>query len=128
MRQQMNAIEQTMLLHDQKKLDDHFGGRPDHDLSLPPLLGIVHALESIIQHTDSHHPHKFKLLKKVTPNHSQAQDTLITNQSLQRDRHSTNNINIYKSCARDREWDPVVYLTAEMAAASGSLRREQKMD
>jgi hypothetical protein len=49
MRQQMNAIGQTMLLHDQKKLDDHFGGRPDLDLSLPPLLGIVHALESIIK-------------------------------------------------------------------------------
>lgn len=61
-------MEQTMLLHDDKKLDDHFRGWPNHDLSLSPLLSIVHALESIIQYTNSHHPLKFKLLKNVTTN------------------------------------------------------------
>ena len=60
-------MEQTMLLHNQKKLDDHFRRWPDHDLSLSPLLGIVHALEGIIQHTDSHHSPESKLLKKVKP-------------------------------------------------------------
>ena len=45
----------TVLLHDDKELDDDFGRRPDHDLPLATLLGIEHALESIVEHTDSHH-------------------------------------------------------------------------
>lgn len=44
-----------MLLHDDKELDDDLRGRPDHDLSLSPLLGVVHALQSIVQNADSHH-------------------------------------------------------------------------
>lgn len=47
--------ERTVLLHNQKKLDNHFRRRPDHDLPFPPLLSIIHALQGIIQHTDSHH-------------------------------------------------------------------------
>jgi hypothetical protein len=46
-----------MLLHDDKELDDDLRRRPDHDLPLATLLGIVHRLESIIQHADSHHPY-----------------------------------------------------------------------
>lgn len=53
--------KQTVLLHNQKKLDDHFGGRPDHDLSFAPLLCIVHALKSIVQDTNSDHPYKLRL-------------------------------------------------------------------
>lgn len=45
----------TVLLHNKKKLYDHFWWRPNHDLSLSPLLSIVHALQGIIQNTDSHH-------------------------------------------------------------------------
>ncbi|KAJ0926481.1 hypothetical protein HanRHA438_Chr04g0171691 [Helianthus annuus] len=55
--------DQTMLLHDHKKLDDHFRRRPNHDLSLPPLLSIVHALKSIVQYANSHHPYKIKKLQ-----------------------------------------------------------------
>jgi len=44
-----------VLLHDQKKFDNDFGGWPNHDLALPPFLSIVHALESIVQHTNPHH-------------------------------------------------------------------------
>lgn len=44
-----------MTLHDRQELDDNLGGRPDHDLPLPPLLSIVHGLECIIEHTDPHH-------------------------------------------------------------------------
>ena len=52
----LNIVESlTMLLHDKEELDYHFRGWPNHDLSLPTLLSIVHALESIIQNTDSHH-------------------------------------------------------------------------
>jgi hypothetical protein len=47
----------TVLLHDDKELDDDLGRRPDHHLPLPTLLSVVHALESVIQHTDSHHPY-----------------------------------------------------------------------
>jgi len=44
-----------VLLHHQKKFDNDFGGWPNHDLALPPFLSIVHALESIVQHTNPHH-------------------------------------------------------------------------
>ena len=56
--------KQTMFLHDHKKLDDNFRRRPNHDLSLASLLGIVHALKSIVQNTDPHHPQKFKMLQE----------------------------------------------------------------
>ena len=38
-----------MLLHDLKELDDDLGARPDHDLALAGLFGVVHALEGIVQ-------------------------------------------------------------------------------
>jgi len=44
-----------VLLHHQKKFDNDFGRWPNHDLALPPFLSIVHALESIVQHTNPHH-------------------------------------------------------------------------
>ena len=53
----MQVVELTVLLHDDKELDNDLGRRPDHDLPLPTLLSVVHALESIVQHTDSHHPY-----------------------------------------------------------------------
>jgi hypothetical protein len=48
--------ELTVALHDDKELDDHFGRGPDHNLSLPTLLCIVHALQCIIKDADPHHP------------------------------------------------------------------------
>jgi hypothetical protein len=45
----------TVLLHNDKELDDNFGGWSNHDLTLSSFLSIVHALQSIIQHTNSHH-------------------------------------------------------------------------
>jgi len=49
-----------VLLHHKKKFDNDFGGWPNHDLALPPFLSIVHALESIIQHTNPHHSRSLK--------------------------------------------------------------------
>ena len=57
----------TMFLHDHKELNDHFWGRPDHHLPLARLLSIVHALKSVIQNADSHHPHKINMLQKQAP-------------------------------------------------------------
>ena len=51
----ISNLKLTVLLHDDKELDDDLGRRPDHDLPLPTLLSVVHALESVIQHADSHH-------------------------------------------------------------------------
>jgi hypothetical protein len=44
-----------MSLHDIQELDDDLGARPDHDLSLARLLGIVDALERVAQHTGANH-------------------------------------------------------------------------
>ncbi len=47
--------DRTMSLHDIEELDDDFGARSDHDLSLARLLGIVDALERVAQHTGANH-------------------------------------------------------------------------
>lgn len=41
--------QHTMLLHDLEELDNDLGRRTDQDLTLAHLLGVVDALESIIQ-------------------------------------------------------------------------------
>ncbi len=38
-----------MLLHDREELDNHFGGRPDEDLALPCLFGIVDGIEAVVE-------------------------------------------------------------------------------
>lgn len=45
----------TVLLHHAEELDDDLGARPDQDLALARLLGIVDALESVVQDRRSHH-------------------------------------------------------------------------
>lgn len=58
----------TMLLHNQEKLYYHFWWWPYHDLPLPSLFSIVHALKSIIQDTDSHHlPPNLRRSTQVRP-------------------------------------------------------------
>jgi hypothetical protein len=44
-----------VLLHDTEELDDDFGAWSDHDLTLASLLGIVHALERVIEDGGSDH-------------------------------------------------------------------------
>ncbi len=44
-----------MPLHNLKILDDNLRARPDQDLALASLLGIVQALQSIGQNTHTHH-------------------------------------------------------------------------
>jgi len=39
----------TMLLHDTEEFDNDLGARSDHDLSLSSLLGIVDALQAIVE-------------------------------------------------------------------------------
>ena len=56
-KQNMQVVELTVLLHDDKELDNDLGRRPDHDLPLPTLLSVVHALESIVQDANPHHPY-----------------------------------------------------------------------
>lgn len=45
----------TVLLHDVEELDDDLGARPDHDLALAGLLGVVHAVESIVEDGGADH-------------------------------------------------------------------------
>lgn len=44
-----------MLLHDREELDDDLGGRSDQDLSLSGFLGIVDALQAIVEDGCSDH-------------------------------------------------------------------------
>ena len=44
-----------MLLHDLEEPDDDLGARSDQDLSLAGLLGIVDALERIVEDRGSDH-------------------------------------------------------------------------
>lgn len=44
-----------MLLHDGQEFDDDLGARSDQDLTLAGLLGVVDALESVIEHGGSDH-------------------------------------------------------------------------
>lgn len=38
-----------MLLHDAEELDDDLGRRPDQNLALAGLLGVVHSVEGIVE-------------------------------------------------------------------------------
>ena len=44
-----------MLLHDLQELDNDLGGRSDQDLALAGLLGVVDALESIVENGGADH-------------------------------------------------------------------------
>jgi hypothetical protein len=44
-----------VLLHDLEELDNDFGGRPDHDLALAGLLGVVEAVERIVEDGGADH-------------------------------------------------------------------------
>lgn len=44
-----------MLLHDLEELDNDLGRRTDEDLALAGLLGVVHALESIVKNGGADH-------------------------------------------------------------------------
>lgn len=44
-----------MLLHDLQELDNNLGRRADQDLTLAHLLGVVDALESIVQNGSVNH-------------------------------------------------------------------------
>lgn len=45
----------TVLLHHRQELDDDLRGGLDQHLPLAPLLCVEHALQSIVEHADSHH-------------------------------------------------------------------------
>ena len=63
-------ISLTELLHHCEELDYNFGWRFDQDLAFPTLLCVIHILERIIQHTDSHHvsgtPKKTKSRRRIS--------------------------------------------------------------
>jgi hypothetical protein len=45
----------TVLLHNLEELDDDLRGRPDHNLALSSLLGIVDAVEGIVKDRSANH-------------------------------------------------------------------------
>jgi len=45
----------TVLHHHLQELDDDLGARSYEHLPLPPLLCVVHRLQSIVQDADQHH-------------------------------------------------------------------------
>lgn len=45
----------SVLHHHSQKLDDDFGARPDEDLPLASLLGIVYGFKSVAQYVHTHH-------------------------------------------------------------------------
>jgi len=45
----------TVLLHDLQELDNDLGGRADHDLALAGLLGVVEAVERIVEDGGADH-------------------------------------------------------------------------
>lgn len=47
--------ERTVLLHDLEELDDDLGRRTDHDLALAGLLGVVDAVEGIVENGSADH-------------------------------------------------------------------------
>jgi len=48
-------LEHTVLLHDLEELDNDLGGRADHDLALAGLLGVVEAVERIVEDGSADH-------------------------------------------------------------------------
>ena len=44
-----------MTLHDLQELDDDLGRGPDHDLALAGLLGVVDAVEGIVEDGSADH-------------------------------------------------------------------------
>lgn len=48
-------MRHTVLLHDLEELDDDLRGRADHDLALAGLLGVVDAVEGIVQDGGADH-------------------------------------------------------------------------
>lgn len=48
-------MEHTMLLHDRQELDNDLGARPNEDLALAGLLGVVHGIERIVQNRSADH-------------------------------------------------------------------------
>ena len=45
----------TVSLHHAQEAHNHLGARPDHDLTLAGPLGVVDAIEGIIEHTGANH-------------------------------------------------------------------------
>lgn len=45
----------TVALSDLEELDDDLGGRADHDLALAGLLGVVDAVEGIVEDRSANH-------------------------------------------------------------------------
>lgn len=50
-----NWLRHTVLLHDLQELDNDLGRRSDQDLTLAGLLGVVDALESIVENGSADH-------------------------------------------------------------------------
>lgn len=48
-------MQRTVLLHNLQELDDDLGRGPDHDLTLAGLLGVVDAVEGIVQDGGADH-------------------------------------------------------------------------
>jgi hypothetical protein len=48
-------IEHTVLLHNAQELDDDLRRRPDEDLSLTGLLGIVDGVEGVVENGSLDH-------------------------------------------------------------------------
>jgi hypothetical protein len=52
---ELKVPDVPMLLHQLEKLNDDLRGRPQEDLPLAALLGIVHGLKRIVQYGDADH-------------------------------------------------------------------------
>ena len=47
--------KRTVLLHNRQELDDDLGARPDQDLALARLLGIVDRVEAVVENARLDH-------------------------------------------------------------------------
>lgn len=50
-----SGIKRTVALHDLEELDDDLGARSDQDLALAGLLGVVDAVEGIVENGSADH-------------------------------------------------------------------------
>lgn len=53
--ERIKKYRRTVALHDAQELGDDLGAGPDHDLALASLLGIVDALESVVEDGGADH-------------------------------------------------------------------------
>eukprot|EP00035_Acanthoeca_spectabilis_P019646 m.429101 g.429101 ORF g.429101 m.429101 type:complete len:65 (+) comp16957_c0_seq1:289-483(+) len=51
----LELADVAVLHHDGQEFDDDLAARPDQDLALSALLGVVDCPQCIVEHADEHH-------------------------------------------------------------------------